>query len=406
MVQARRTSMKNPPMIDGMIDRTFILNALQELIRIDSRNPGLEAGAPGEWDLARYLNSQLAGLHWQSDLHELGNRRANVLAVRKGVGRGPSLMINVHMDTVGTHGMTDPFSAVFRDGRIWGRGAQDTKGGMAALLGVAKALSGDEVQLQGDLILAFVADEEHESIGTAALLRQVRADAAIVLEPTDLDVCVAHRGFGVFRLRTRGRTAHGGSSDVGIDANLHMGHVLVALDQLRRQWREKHRHTVLGSANLHIPMISGGRQLFMYADECVVDLECRTVPGQTLNDVRDELQSILDSLRDQIADFHGDVETVMWRAPYAIDPQQPIVRTVLAAASDVRGQPARTIGHGWWEDSALLGEVGIQTVVVGPHGGGLHTEAEWVDAESVIQLAHILYTTICTFCGTACSEPK
>lgn len=386
-------------MAAGMIDRDFTLGTLQRLIGIDSRNPDLEADAPGEWALAEHVQAQLADIDWPSQWHDLGGRRANVVARRKGAGAGPSLMINVHMDTVGTQGMVEPFSAAFRDGRIWGRGAQDTKGGMAALLGAAKALTDHDVALRGDVVLAFVADEEYANIGTTALLQQVTADAAIVLEPSDLDVCVAHRGFGVFRLRTHGRTAHGGSSDVGIDANMHMGHVLVALDALRQQWQAQHQQALLGSANLHVPLLSGGRQLFMYADECVAELECRTVPGQSLPQVRDELQQIFDMLRDRVTGFDGDIETVMWRAPYAIDVQRPIVQAVLAATGDVCGQPARVIGHGWWEESGLLGAAGIASVVLGPRGGGLHSDEEWVDAESVIDLAQILYTTICDFCG-------
>lgn len=389
------------PTSDEIIDRDFTLQTLQQLVRNDSRNPGLEAGAPGEWDLAQQVHSQLAVLGWSPELHDLGDRRANVVAVRKGSGQGPSLMMNVHTDTVGIQGMNDPFSAEFRDGRIWGRGAQDTKGGMAALLGMAKALAENAVQLQGDLVLAFVADEEHDSIGTTALLEHISTDAAIVIEPSDLDVCVAHRGFAVFRLRTHGRAAHGGSSDVGIDANMHMAHVLVELDRLRYQWKDVHQHALLGSANLHVPLISGGRQLFIYADECIVDLECRTVPGQSLQQVEQELQSILDVLHDRITCFRGDVEQVMWRAPYAIDPEENIVRTVLAAATGVRGQAAATTAHGWWEDSGLLGEAGIKTVILGPHGGGLHTSEEWVDAQSVIDLANIFYTAACNYCGAA-----
>lgn len=381
------------------IDRDFTLSTLQDLVRIDSRNPGLETGAPGERELARHVEALLGTLRWEAELHDLGNRRANVVATRKGSGNGPSLMINVHLDTVGVAGMADPFSGEYRDGRVWGRGAQDTKGGMAAVLGAARALSDDDVDLRGDLVLAFVADEEHESLGTARLVEHVRTDAAIVIEPSDLDVCVAHRGFGVFRVRTRGRTAHGGRSDIGIDANLHMGLVLVELDRLRRKWEEAPRHATLGSASLHVPLVSGGRHLFVYSDECTADVECRTVPGQSAEGVTRELQAILDSLRDRVDDFRGSVEPGLWRSPYEIDPERPIVRVVRAAADAVRGEPARIVGHPWWEDSGLLGEAGIEAVVLGPVGGGLHTEEEWVDADSVVDLAEILYASVRSYCG-------
>ena len=382
------------------IDRDFTLATLQDLVRIDSRNPDLEDGAPGEGELAEYVNALLRELGWPVELYDLGHRRANVVATRSGSRSGPSLMINVHMDTVGVEGMPDPFSGELRDGRVWGRGAQDTKGGMAAVLGMARALADEEIELDGDLVLAFVADEENESIGTADLVGRVAPDAAIVIEPSDLDVCVAHRGVAIYRLVTRGRTAHGGRPDLGVDANLHMGRLLAEVEQLGQSWRDQTDHPMLGPATLHVPLLSGGRQLFIYADECTARLECRTVPGQSETEVTRELEAVLDALRRQVTDFQGSVECVLWRSPYEIDPDRPIVRTVLEAAEEVRREPARTIAHGWWEDSALLGDAGIDTVVLGPRGDGLHEEVEWVDADSVVALAEVLYATALSYCGT------
>jgi acetylornithine deacetylase len=382
-----------------VIDDPFIRTTLQELIRIDSRNPGLEAGAPGEWELAHRVAEILESLGWPAEVQDLGRRRANVVARRPGTGTGRSLMINVHLDTVGTAGMEDPFGGTFRDGKIFGRGAQDIKSGVAAALAVAKRLAEEHRELAGDLVLAFVADEEHESLGTERLLETVVTDAAIVLEPSELDVCVAHRGFGVFRLETRGRAAHGGSSHLGIDANMHMGHLLVALDGLRERWERERRYDRLGSATLHVPVLSGGRQLFMYADRCRMDLECRTIPGQTVESVQRQLAAILEGIEQNVVDFQGSAELLQWRAPYAIDPDAALVQTVLDATARVRGRPSELIAHSWWEDSALLGEAGIETVVLGPCGGGLHTEEEWVDAHSVVQLAQILYHSVLAHCG-------
>ncbi len=309
-------------------------------------------------------------------------------------------MINVHMDTVGVAGMEDPFSGELRDGRIWGRGSQDIKSGIAAVLGMARALKENEVHLKGDLVLAFVADEEHESLGTRRLIEEVRTVSAIVVEPTELDVCIAHRGFGVFRLRTTGRSAHGGQSEIGIDANLHMGHVLVELDTLRQRWEDKYRHPMLGSATLHTPVISGGRHLYVYADECFVDVEVRTVPGeQTRDEVEGDLRKIMDRLGDRIDGFQGTVEPVIWRSPFEVDPERPIVRAVKSSAERVRNAPVQTIAHGWWEDSGLLGEAGIDTVIIGPTGKGLHSEVEWVEADSVVSLALILYHSVISYCG-------
>lgn len=382
------------------IDRDFVLDNLRTLIRIDSRNPGLEEGAPGEWEIARYVEARLASLAgWRANFHDLGDRRANVVGVRPGTADGRSLMINVHLDTVGVAGMRDPFSGEMRDGRVFGRGAQDTKGGLAAVLGAARALAQDGADLAGDLVLAFVADEEHESIGTTDLVTRVHPDAAIVIEPSDLDVCIAHRGFGVFRLRTRGRAAHGGRSDLGVDANLHMGLALAELDRLRERWGSQHQHARLGSPTLHVPLIRGGRGLYMYAEECSADLECRTVPGQSADAVLGELRAALSGLAEGVDDFAGTVEPVLWRSPYEIDPDRPIVRAARDAVELVRGEPAALIGHPWWEDSGILGDAGIDTVILGPRGDGLHTDEEWVDADSVVALAEILRRTAVSYCA-------
>lgn len=387
-----------------LIDRAFTLKTLLELIRIDSRNPGLEAHAPGEWEIAHYVKELLDRLHWETAFHDLGEGRANVIATRKGTKEGPSLMINVHLDTVGTDGMKNPFSAEFKEGRIFGRGAQDTKGGMAAVLGMAKLLSEQDIQLLGDLVLAFVADEEHLSIGTTDLLKHVKTDAALVIEPTDLDVCIGHRGFGVFQLKTRGRTAHGGNSEWGIDANLHMGHLLMELDLLKKKWQEDHHHKLLGVPGLHIPLLSGGRQLFSYADECTAHIECRTVPGQSHTGVLHDLQGILDSLRERMDNFTGSVRPDIWRSPYEIEVDRPVVQSLVAATAEVRGMTPKLITHPWWEDAALLGEAGIEAVVMGPVGSGLHTDEEWVDARSVIMMAEILLKTVQNFCNNKKAE--
>jgi len=383
-----------------MIDPEFAVETARELVRIDSRNPALEAGAPGELALARHVEDVVRGFGgWDVERQDLAGGRANVVAVRRGTGGGPSLMLNVHLDTVGVAGMETPFSGALLDGRIHGRGAQDTKGGMAAVLAAARALSEADVRLAGDLVLAFVADEEHESLGTTALLERIRTDAAIVIEPTDLDVCVAHRGFAVYELRTGGRTAHGGRSDLGIDANLRMGRVLAGLDALRRRWAERPEHPRLGTPALHVPLLRGGRHLYVYADECAAQVECRTVPGQTEREVRRELQGILDEIGGRLDGFQGTVRPVLWRGPHEVHPDRPIVRAAARAAHEVRGAPARLIGHAWWEDSGLLGEVGIDAVVLGPRGGGLHTEEEWVDASSVVELAEVLRRSIVSYCG-------
>jgi acetylornithine deacetylase len=173
--------------------------------------------------------------------------------------------------------------------------------------------------------------------------------------------------------------------------------VLVGLDRLCAKWAESRRHEAMGAATLHVPVIAGGRHLFIYADHCVADVECRTVPGQTEAAVQQELQEVLDEVTRSVSGFQATLELLQWRPPYAIDPSRPIVRGLLECCEAVRGGAPSPAYHTWWEDSALLGEAGIEAVVLGPRGGGLHTENEWVDLASVVDLADILYRFVLRF---------
>ena len=300
-------------------------------------------------------------------------------------------MLNAHMDTVGVTGMADPFSGKIRDGKLYGRGSYDMKGSIAGILGVAKAIRDQKQQPDGDLILSFVADEEYESIGAQALVKKLKPDAAIVTEPTDLDICLAHRGFGIYKITTSGKTAHGGQHRSGVDANIKMGLLLAKLDRLAKKLPEENRHPLCGEASLHIPLIQGGKSLFIYSNECTIHVERRTLPGETASGIASDFSSIIEELHQKDPDFQAALEQLIWRAPYEVDQNAPIVSEVRKAASTGPGDQPAFIGHTWWEDSAIFGEAGIETVIIGPKGGGIHEEVEWVDVDSVTDLAGILY---------------
>jgi acetylornithine deacetylase len=303
------------------------------------------------------------------------------------------------MDTVGIEGMTDPFSAEIRNGKLFGRGAQDMKGSIAAMLSAVRALTEGGIQLKGDLIFAAVADEEYGSIGTEALVKSHNPDAAIVTEPTNLHLCLAHRGFCVFEVETKGRAAHGSSYREGIDANLHMGRILAELEKLSQNLLDREKHPLLGPPSLHVPLIKGGTELFIYSDECKISVERRTLPGETLERLLHEMETIIARLTDEDKRFNAHLKTVIHRNAYEISPDAEIVKTVTEVVSRVLGRTPDYIGHHWWEDSALIAEAGTETVIIGPRGEGLHSHEEWVDIQSVVDLATILAETAIRFCG-------
>lgn len=387
-------------MPDTAIDNHFTTQTLQKLVQINSVNPGLDPDGPGEEEIGTFIVDLLNDLKVPFEFETLLPGRVNVTARLSGTGDGPSLMLNAHTDTVGVTGMGDPFSGRIDGNRLYGRGSYDMKGSIAAILAVAKALKENDVQLKGDLILSFVADEEYESIGAQALVKNLTADAAIVTEPTDLNLCLAHRGFGVFKITTEGKTAHGGRHEQGIDANLMMGSFLSELNTLAQRLPKESTHPLCGEASLHVPLISGGRSLFVYSNSCIIHAERRTIPGETLEKVTAEFQSILDQLSSQNPEFRATLESDIWRSPYEVDKTSSIVHATKKAAVACLGKVPDIIGHIWWEDSAIFGDAGIETVILGPAGGGIHEDVEWVELDSVHQLAEISYRTAINFCGT------
>jgi acetylornithine deacetylase len=303
------------------------------------------------------------------------------------------------MDTVGVEGMVDnPFSAEIRDGRLYGRGAQDMKGSLAAMLGATRALVDGNAALAGDLLVTAVADEEYASIGTEDLVKRVTADAAIVTEPTDLTLCRAHRGFIWYDVETVGRAAHGSRYNEGIDANMHMGRFLAQLDRLEQELRHRPAHPLAGPPSLHAALIHGGTEISIYAAHCRLQMERRTIPGETETQATAELQAIIDQLKVDDPTFEATVKSTFQREPLEIGPDAPIAQALEQVMVKQLGHRPTHTGQTFWTDAALLAAAGIETVLLGPIGHGLHSAEEWVDVQSVLDLAAILAETAVAYC--------
>ena len=380
------------------VDRSDLIRTLSDLVRINSINPVLVSGAPGEGEIARYVATWLgdAGLEIMVDEPEPG--RPSVAARLPGTGNGRSLMLNAHMDTVGVEGMAEPWSGAVRDGKLYGRGAYDMKGSLAACLAAAKVLARQTPRLRGDLVVAAVADEEYGSIGTTGLLRRVRTDAAIVTEPTSLRICRAHKGYLWIDVEVEGRAAHGSRFDLGIDANLRMGRFLVALEGLERELRARPPHPLVGPPSLHAALLEGGTGLSTYAARSRVRIERRTIPGETEAGAVAEIDALLDRLRQSDPSLRIARNTFFSRDAFEIGPDAGIVQTLEAAARSVLPEPPAHMGDTPWMDSALTAAAGIETVVFGPHGTGAHAAEEWVDLESVTATASVLVETARAWC--------
>jgi acetylornithine deacetylase len=382
-------------------DRDFIVRTLQALVRINSINPSIAADGAGEAEIAGYVARTLAGIGARAEVFEPQRGRATAVGTLRGTGGGRSLMLNGHADTVGVTGMSGPFDAEIRHGRMYGRGTHDMKGSLAACLGAVKSLVDARTRLRGDLVVAAVADEEYGSLGTEDLLTRCRTDAAIVAEPTNLDVCLAHKGYIWIEVEVKGRAAHGSRFTEGVDANMRMGRFLAALERIEEMLRTSPGHPLVGPPSLHAATIQGGSGLSTYAERCVLQIERRTVPGESVDGAVSQIQAIADRLTADDSTFQATVRPFFSRQPFEVRPEAAIVRSLAAAASATLGAPPRFIGDTPWMDSALLAEAGIETVVMGPTGGGEHSAVEWVDIDSVVQMAEILARTAMDYCGQA-----
>ena len=381
-----------------VIDRVYLRETLRDLVRINSINPTLDANGAGEAEIAGYVAASLTRAGLEAHRYEPAPGRVSVVGTLAGSGGGRSLMFNAHYDTVGIAGMAEPFSGEIRDGKLYGRGAYDMKGSLAAGMAAAKSLADSGARLRGDLLIAAVADEEYGSIGTADLCEKVKVDAAIVTEPTALKVCLAHKGYLWITVEVAGRAAHGSKFELGIDANMRMGRFLAELDKLERELRARTPHPLVGPPSLHAAMLNGGSGLSTYAARCTLQIERRTVPGETEESVMAELQAIAGRLRVADPSFEVTLRPFFVRQPFEVDRDAAIVKCVDRAASAVLGAEPAYFGDTPWMDSALLSDAGIETVVIGPAGAGAHSGVEWVDLESVEKLAEILAAVALDHC--------
>lgn len=369
---------------------------LSDLVAIDSVNPDLVPGGAGEGAVARFIADWLERAGLEVRLEEVRPGRPNVVARARGSGGGPTLLLNGHIDTVGVAGMADPHTPRIEGGRLYGRGAHDMKCGVAAcMLAIAEAQA---LGLRGDLLFTAVMDEEYAGLGTLAVAARERADAAIIAEPTELELVVAHKGFVWLEIETQGAAAHG-SIPGAVDAIAQMGHILVELDALNRRMLASPSHPLLGSGTLHAAMISGGQELSSYPERCVLAVERRTIPGETPESVEAEIAAIVERLRASDPRLRPTIRRGVDRGPMETPADAPVPRLIRQHAEALLGRAIPVTSVPYWTDAASLADAGIPTVLFGPCGAGAHALEEWVDLESVSRCLEIYLRVIRDFCG-------
>lgn len=358
------------------------------LVAVPSVNPTLAPGGAGEADVAALCAGWLEGWGLPVEVVEVAPGRTNVVARLD--GDGPTLLLNGHLDTVGVEGMTvDPFAAEVRGGRLVGRGSCDMKGGLAALLAAAARLARSGPR--PNLVVALTADEEHASLGMDALVSSgVRADMAVVCEPTSLAVMPAHKGFVWVEALFRGRAAHGSRPDLGVDAIRHAALFLAALDAYAAELAAAPAHPLLGHGSFHAGTVQGGTAESVYPDACRLLLERRTLPGEDPAAVMRDFQQVLDAVGGRERHWDASLTMTLARPGTEVPRESDLVEGLLGASEragarpDVRGMSA-------WVDAAFLNEAGIPAVCFGPGDiGQAHTADEWIEVEEIVVCADAL----------------
>jgi len=378
-------------MASESLSRPAVLEILQELIRTPSVNPSLSPDeAHGEEAIAKVAQKWLAANGVKSWLEEVVAGRPNTVA-EVGRGEGPTLVLCAHLDTVGTKGMTiPPFEPTLEGNRVYGRGSYDMKGSAAAVMVAAAVLERED--FPGRVLVALVADEEYASIGAQDFVKRHKADACVLTEPSAGQLILCHKGFVWAEIITKGHAAHGSRWDLGVSAIAKMGKIIAALEQFDQQELRNRTHPLVGPASQHCSVIRGGSGLSTYAEECTLQIERRTLPGETPERVMEELEEVIRSTGER-----AELRRLLDRPPLTCDANAKIAISLNKAAKSVTGETPKIAGVSYWMDAALFAAAGIPTVNYGPSGAGAHEAVEWVDLDSVATSAQVFVETACTF---------
>jgi len=391
MMTQKSVATADKPVQDEVVD------ILRHLVQTDSVNPSLVPGAAGEGKIAGYIADTMRSAGLEVRVDEVAPGRPNVVSVLEGHSPGRSLMFCGHIDTVTVAGMKTPFDPVICDNRLYGRGSQDMKGGVAAMMGTALHLAKNGGLAAGKLIVAAVADEEYASLGAEALVKRWHADAAVVPEPTDLTIAFGHKGFAWIEVAAEGRAAHGSRPQDGRDAIFRMARILSRLEQLDRELQRRPAYAVQGTGSLHASLISGGRELSSYPDRCVMQFERRTTSAEPQGTALEEVQKIIDELTKEDPEFAASATLLFDRAPFETPTNHPIIE-FLERAVQTTGRTPQRGGVSFWTDAAVLASASIPTVVFGPGGEGLHSVEEYVRISEVVACRDALVDLARQFC--------
>ena len=381
------------------------LTLLKQLVAIPSVNPmGRDLAGPEFYEtrLTEYLTGLFEGLGVPFEAIEVVPGRANVVALFESDPEAPTVLLDAHQDTVPVDGMVvDPFGAVEKDGRLYGRGASDVKGGMAAMLGAFIRLINERPPGAANVVMSCTCDEEATLMGITDLVQlwtgperssrvlPTKPDWAIIAEPTELDVVVAHRGATRWKIRTSGRACHSSAPHEGINAIYRMADVLKALEEYAAHIQQTiPPHPLCGPATLSVGIISGGSSVNTVPDECTIEIDRRCIPGE------DGLR-VIDDVREFLAE-RLEFEP-QFLPPWIVALTLPdehngeLAERLLDHIAAVSG-PHKTMGVPYGTHASRVQQSGVPAVVFGPGSiAQAHTEDEWIAIDQLEQASEVYY---------------
>ena len=378
-------------------------STLADLIRINSVNAFYDNGH-GEAEIARYVERFFAnrGIEtWQQrviDANGAIEARSNVIARLPGVDSNRRIVLEAHMDTVSVQGMTiPPFEPTVENGLMFGRGSCDTKAGLAGMMHAVAALKEQGTVPPCDVLLAAVVDEEFSFQGVTTLCKELKADAAIVAEPTDLRVAIASKGVLRWRIHAHGKSAHSSKVHLGTNAIYHMARVVLAFEQEHVALSQA-PDALLGPASCNVGKIAGGVQVNFVPDSCVIEIDRRLLPSESVAEVWKHYQNLIDRLKQQVPEMDVRMEEPMLLdEAWTVDPSSAIVQASQSVLKAM-GENDQPIGVPFGSDASKLGRAGIPTIIFGPGSiDQAHAAVEYIELQQVARASEFYRRSVLSF---------
>lgn len=365
---------------------------LSGLVSCNSVNPAWPGG-PGEVQVCDFILRVLSSAGLSPEKHEIKPGRINIVCTIPGSNKGSGIMINGHVDVVGIEGMDHPFSLRKEGDKFFGRGAYDMKGGVAIMLAISKACSA--LRPPYDVHLTFVCDEEDLSIGMEHLMNnwlnslEEKPFGAIILEPTEEQIGICHKGFGWYEIVVNGKAAHGSRPEEGIDAIPPLGAVINEISAIDEELSTNDPHPLLGHSSIHVGTLIGGTNLPVIAAESRINWERRILPNEKDHNLNLEFERIISAGKRPSDELRVQGKKLFFRSPMETSKSSEIVRRLSEAVPN-----AKFAGMSYWADSALSTAEGIPSILYGPIGHGAHAIDEWVSASSLERVYETILAVI------------